>query len=55
MNHLTPEELAREEDTTTEEILEQCVALGVPIVHGRIDRSLFHQASSSIKSKEENS
>jgi len=33
-NHLTPTELARE-------VIAKCVELGVPIFHGRIDKTLF--------------
>jgi hypothetical protein len=40
-NHLTPTELARESGLERQEVLEKCVELGVPVFHGRIDKSLF--------------
>jgi hypothetical protein len=49
-NHLTPSELADQLRMDRQEVLGKCVELGVPVFHGRIDRSLFeaslrHQAS----------
>jgi hypothetical protein len=40
-NHLTPTELARETGLERKEVITKCVELGVPIFHGRIDKSLF--------------
>lgn len=40
-NHLTPTELAREAGLERKEVISKCVELGVPIFHGRIDKSLF--------------
>ena len=40
-NHLTPTELAREAGMHRREVIARCVDLGVPIFHGRIDKSLF--------------
>lgn len=40
-NHLTPTELAREAGLERREVLSKCVENGVPIFHGRIDKSLF--------------
>jgi hypothetical protein len=40
-NHLTPEELAKEMGMDREEVIRICVAEGVPIYHGKIDRFLF--------------
>ena len=40
-NHLTPTELAREAGMDRQDVIEKCVELGVPIFHGRIDKSLF--------------
>jgi hypothetical protein len=49
-NHLTPAELAEQLQMERQEVIGKCVELGVPIFHGRIDRTLFesslrHQAS----------
>lgn len=40
-NHVTPTELAREAGLERKEVLSKCLELGVPVFHGRIDKSLF--------------
>jgi hypothetical protein len=40
-NHLTPTELAEEVDMKRQEVIARCVQMGVPILHGRIDKTLF--------------
>jgi hypothetical protein len=40
-NHLTPSELAEELHMKRQEVIGRCVEMGVPIFHGRIDKSLF--------------
>jgi hypothetical protein len=40
-NHLTPSELADEAGLERREVIEKCMELGVPIFHGRIDKTLF--------------
>jgi uncharacterized protein (DUF58 family) len=40
-NHLTPSELADHLRMDRQEVIGKCVELGVPVFHGRIDRSLF--------------
>lgn len=40
-NHLTPTELAREAGMHRREVITKCRQLGVPIFHGRIDKTLF--------------
>ena len=40
-NHLTPTELAEEMEMQRREVIAKCWELNVPILHGRIDRSLF--------------
>ena len=39
--HLTPTELAREAGMERREVIEKCMEMGVPIFHGRIDKTLF--------------
>jgi hypothetical protein len=39
--HLTPTELAREAGMERREVIEKCMAMGVPIFQGRIDKTLF--------------
>jgi hypothetical protein len=43
-NHLTPAELADEMRMKRQEVIGKCMEMGVPIFHGRIDRTLV-QAS----------
>ncbi len=40
-NHLTPSELADQMQMKRQEVIGKCVEMGVPIFHGRIDRTLF--------------
>jgi hypothetical protein len=40
-NHLTPTELADEVKMKRQEVIAKCMELGVPIFHGRIDKTLF--------------
>jgi hypothetical protein len=40
-HHLTPAELADQLQMERQEVIGKCVELGVPIYHGRIDRTLF--------------
>jgi hypothetical protein len=43
-NHLTPSELAEELQMKRQEVIGKCVQLGVPIFHGRIDKTLFQSS-----------
>lgn len=43
-NHLTPSELADELHMKRHEVIGKCLELGVPIFHGRIDKSLFQSS-----------
>ncbi|MBW8059113.1 MAG: hypothetical protein FVQ78_02030 [Solirubrobacterales bacterium] len=43
-NHLTPSELADELQIKRQEVVGKCVEMGVPIFHGRIDKSLFQSS-----------
>lgn len=40
-NHLTPSELADQLHMDQQEVIGKCVEMGIPIFHGRIDRTLF--------------
>ena len=40
-NHLTPDELARELNMDREAVIRICIAEGVPIYQGKIDKYLF--------------
>lgn len=39
--HLTPTELANEAGLERRDVISKCVEMGVPIFHGRIDKTLF--------------
>lgn len=47
-NHLTPSELAEELHMKQQEVIGKCVQMGIPIFHGRIDRSLFETSLRSM-------
>jgi len=40
-NHLTPTELAREAGLERRDVIAKCCEWGVPIFHGKIDKTLF--------------
>jgi hypothetical protein len=40
-NHLTPSELAKEAGLERRDVIAKCVAWGVPIFNGKIDKTLF--------------
>jgi hypothetical protein len=40
-NHLTPSELAKESGLDRRDVIAKCVAWGVPIFNGKIDKTLF--------------
>jgi hypothetical protein len=40
-NHLTPEELAKELNMDRDAVIKLCIAEGVPIYQGKIDKTLF--------------
>lgn len=52
-NHLTPTELADELQMKRQEVIGKCVQMGVPILHGRIDRTLFESSLRNLASQEE--
>ena len=52
-NHLTPSELADELHMKRQEVIGKCVEMGVPIFHGRIDKSLFRSSLRSSSSGQE--
>jgi hypothetical protein len=39
--HLTPTELAQEQGLDRALVIQKCVEHGVPVFHGRIDKTLF--------------
>ena len=49
-HHLTPAELADQMQMERQEVIGKCVQMGVPIYHGRIDRTLFESSLRSLSS-----
>ncbi len=47
-NHLTPDELAKETGMDREEVIRICVEEGVPIYHGKIDKTLFQASLEAV-------
>ncbi|HET7418269.1 MAG TPA: hypothetical protein VFJ61_11655 [Solirubrobacterales bacterium] len=47
-HHLTPAELADQLQMERGEVIGKCVEMGVPIYHGRIDRTLFETSMRSL-------
>lgn len=52
-NHLTPSELAEELHMKRQEVIGKCVQMGVPIFHGRIDRSLFETSLRNLTGQQQ--
>jgi hypothetical protein len=50
-NHLTPSELAEELHMKQQDVIGKCVQMGIPIFHGRIDKSLFQTSLRSMSSQ----
>jgi hypothetical protein len=47
-NHLTPDELAKEMGIDRDEVIRICIEEGVPIYHGKIDKTLFQASLESV-------
>jgi hypothetical protein len=50
-NHLTPNELADELQMEQQEVIGKCVQMGIPILHGRIDRGLFETSLRNLATR----
>jgi Translation initiation factor IF-2, N-terminal region len=50
-NHLTPSELAEELHMKRQEVIGKCMQMGIPIFHGRIDKSLFQTSLRSFSNQ----
>jgi hypothetical protein len=46
--HLTPSELAQESGLDRRDVIAKCVAWGVPIFNGKIDKTLFNSTMQEI-------
>jgi hypothetical protein len=49
-HHLTPAELADQLQIERQEVIGKCVEMGIPIFHGRIDRTLFESSLRDLDS-----
>jgi predicted nuclease with TOPRIM domain len=52
-NHLTPRELADHLRMDHQEVIGRCVEMGIPIYHGRIDRTLFELSLRNLAAVQE--
>ncbi|MDX6654440.1 MAG: hypothetical protein QOH18_1150 [Solirubrobacterales bacterium] len=52
-NHLTPRELADHLRMDQQEVIRGCVEMGIPIYHGRIDRTLFELSLRNLEAVQE--
>ncbi len=50
-NHLTPEELSKEIGIDRQEVIRVCMQEGVPIYHGKIDKTLFQAQLAALGSQ----
>ncbi len=50
-NHLTPDELAKELNMDREAVIRLCIEEGVPIYHGKIDKTLFQAQLQAVAAK----
>ncbi|HEX7245155.1 MAG TPA: hypothetical protein VF245_06270 [Solirubrobacterales bacterium] len=48
-NHLTPSELAAELHMKRQDVIGKCMQMGIPIFHGRIDKTLFQSSMRSFE------
>jgi len=50
--HLTPNELADEMEMKTRDVLNRCVEMGVPVLKGRIDKTLFESSLRALQAQQ---
>lgn len=50
-HHLTPAELADQLQMERQDVIGKCVEMGVPIYHGRIDRTLYETSMRTIAAR----
>jgi hypothetical protein len=50
--HLTPTELADELDMKRRDVLAKCIEMHVPVLKGRIDRTLFESSLRAMQSQD---
>jgi hypothetical protein len=50
--HLTPTELADELHMKRREVLSKCIEMNVPVLTGRIDKTLFQSSLRALQSRD---
>jgi hypothetical protein len=50
--HLTPTELAEELHMKRREVLSKCIEMNVPVLKGRIDKTLFQSSLRAMQSSD---
>jgi hypothetical protein len=50
--HLTPTELADEMEMKRRDVLTKCVEMNVPVLKGRIDKTLFESSLRAMQSQQ---
>jgi hypothetical protein len=50
--HLTPSELADELHMKRREVLSKCIEMNVPVLKGRIDKTLFESSLRAMQSQD---
>jgi hypothetical protein len=50
--HLTPTELADEMNMKRREVLSKCIEMNVPVLKGRIDKTLFESSLRAIQGRD---
>ena len=51
-NHLTPTELADEMQMKRRDVLTKCVEMNVPVLKGRIDKTLFESSLRAFRAQQ---
>ena len=51
-NHITPDELSKELGIDRQEVIRVCLQEGIPIYHGKIDKTLFQAQLEALGSPE---
>jgi len=50
--HLTPSEIADELDMKRRDVLQKCIDMNVPVLRGKIDKTLFESSLRAMQSRD---
>jgi len=50
--HLTPSEIADELDMQRRDVLKKCIEMHVPVLKGKIDKTLFESSLRAMKARD---